>query len=76
MNNIAILEVYNCLDCPFHKLEPDHSCSDGDSFSRESKTVCYHKSQGEKGKQVSGCNSWNEERTFSSVPDWCPIIKK
>lgn len=73
--NTAILEITNCLDCPFHKLEPDCSCSDGDSWSRETMTLCHHKSIGDKGKKVSGCNSWNEERKFSVVPDWCPIIK-
>ncbi len=70
--NIAVLEIKNCLDCPHVQVEPDPSCG-CDSFSRETKTICFHPSQ-VGGKQVSGCNSWNEERKFSTVPDWCPII--
>ena len=65
----AILEITNCLDCPFHSVERD---PDPDDWFNDDdvKVVC---KKIDRNVTVACPYRTREE---SETPEWCPIKKK
>lgn len=66
MGTKIVLEIENCLGCPFLKQERFYS---GDSFEAPSYDW-YCKKSG--NKKIRGYVEWHEEKKIK-IPDWCEI---
>lgn len=66
----VLLEIENCIDCPFHTVERDpdpHDWFNDDDV----KVVC----QKAKRNVTEACRP-HHTRKESSVPKWCPLKKQ
>lgn len=67
---VAILEIENCMDCPFHAVLPDPDPHD--SFcSDDVKVVCNKANH----KPITVACRPHRTRYECAVPHWCPIAK-
>lgn len=63
-------KIENCIDCPFHEEQPDPDPHDW--FNRDDvKIVCT-----KTNKNVTVACRPHQTRRESSIPNWCPLLKK
>jgi hypothetical protein len=64
------LKLINCIDCPFHEVQPDPDKNDW--FNDDDvKVVCKKK----KKNITVACRPYNT-RKECEIPNWCPLVKK
>lgn len=63
----ALLEINNCMDCPFHKVLSDPDPHDSFCYDDE-KVVCT-----KVNKEITVACRPHHKRLECEVPKWCPL---